>query len=81
MKTTEKIAKLTGLTREQVQMLFNEGLIEPKNAIRYLLCSDFKERKSLNPNTANSEIYFELAEEHKVSESTAYKWVNNYKQV
>ena len=81
MKTSEKIAKLTGLTKEQVQMLFNEGLIEPKNAIRYLLCTEFKERKTLNPNRPNSKIYFELSEDYKVSESTAYKWVNDYKQI
>ena len=77
----EQIATITGLTIDQVKMLLDEGLIEPRNAVRFCLCADFKEFKAKNPNTPNSDIYFELAEKHRVSESTSYKWVNNYKQI
>ena len=77
----EQISSITGLTINQVNMLLEEGLIEPRNAVRFCLCADFKELKAKNPNIPNSDIYFDLAERHRVSESTVYKWVNNYKKI
>lgn len=78
MKTTEKIAELTGVDRDTIKSLISCGLIEPRNVTRFLACEEFKEKKRKNPDVSNTEIYFQISENHNVSESTVYKWVNNY---
>ena len=76
----EELAKLTGVDREVIDKLFNEFLIDGQAASRYIVRNEFKEIKKAQPKRSNADIYFELSEKHRVSESTVYKWVTNYTQ-
>ena len=75
------VANLLGLDEALIKELFNCGLIDPRSGARFLLVNDYKQMRKDNPEMTNGDIYFELSEKHNVSESTAYKWVNDYKHI
>lgn len=73
----EEIAQLTGLDLKTVKYLFDNHLISPDSAIRFIVKQEYyKIRES--SNESNSQIYFNLSEKYRISESTVYKWITNY---
>jgi transposase len=73
-----EIAKILNISRETIDLLCKHHLIDSRSCLKLLLKNDFKEMKVDSPQMTNADIYFELSEKHKVSESTVYKWVNDY---
>ena len=71
------VAKYLGLQKELVDIFFDNFLIDPKSAKRFLVTKEYELLRSTT-DKSNSQIYFELSEKHEICENTVYKWVTNY---
>lgn len=76
-----EIAKLTGIEKETIDMLFSYALIDVKMANAFLIYQEFKQMQKENPEMSKHFIHAELAAKHNASPSSIYKWCKVYENL
>jgi hypothetical protein len=73
----KELSNHLGINLETINLLFDNYLIDPKSVTRFLIMKEYEEIKKKQPSS-NTDIYLELADKHRVCESSIYKWIKLY---